>query len=64
MPITTVRVKLDGENGNAVLILARVRRAMEKKGVARETIDEYLKEARAGDYNHLLAITMKYVNVY
>ena len=28
------------------------------------TTDKYLNEAAAGDYDHLLGVTMKYVDVY
>ncbi len=62
MPKTDVVVRLLGEDGNAFLILAKVRRALEKAGHKKEA-DEYSKEARKGDYDNLLRVTMDYVVV-
>ena len=56
-------VKLIGTDGNAFAILGRVKREMRRAGADPDYIDQYLKEAMAGDYNHLLATTMEYVNV-
>jgi hypothetical protein len=63
MSITKVKVKLTGEDGNAFNILGRVQSAMRKAKVDQSIIDEYIKEATSGDYNHLLATTLKYVIV-
>jgi len=61
-PITNVRVKLVGEDGNAFAILGRVRKAMKKAGVDEKIIEDYTREATSGDYTTLLATTMKYVH--
>lgn len=58
-----VTVKLTGENGNAYVILAKVVRAMKRAGIPEETIQQYEEEAKSGDYDNLLAVTMKYVDV-
>ena len=58
-----VNVKLSDEDGNAFSIIARVRRALLKSGVAPDQIEEYCKEAMSGDYDHLLQTTMKWVDV-
>ena len=63
MPKTDVTVKLVGNDGNAFSVLGSVRKAMRKGGVSQEVIDDYLSEAMSGDYNHLLRVTMNYVNV-
>lgn len=63
MPKTNVKVKLVGKDGNAFAILGNVREAMRKAKVDRAIIEEYTKEATAGDYNHLLATTCEYVRV-
>lgn len=63
MPKTNVTVKLIGNDGNAFAILGAVQSAMRKAKVEKEVIDEYLKEAMSGDYDHLLCVTMDYVNV-
>lgn len=63
MPKTDVTVKLIGENGNAFVILGKVQRALQKAGYPKEFIDNYISEATSGDYDHLLQVTMDYVEV-
>lgn len=58
-----ITVKLVGGDGNAYAILGKVRAAMRKAGVPADEIKVYLDEAMGGDYNNLLATTMKYVEV-
>jgi len=58
-----VKVKLVGEDGNAFAIMGAVQRAMRKAGLSQEQIDEYLKESKAGDYDHLLQTAMRFVEV-
>lgn len=60
---TGVKVKLLGEDGNAFAILGRVRRAMIRAKVSDTIIAQYMKDAMAGDYDNLLAVTMQYVEV-
>jgi len=55
------RVKLTGSDGNAFAILGAVKRAMKKGGCTSKQINEYVREATSGDYNDLLAVTMKTV---
>lgn len=57
-----VTVKLVGEDGNAFLILGRVKRALVDAGHA-QGAENYYKEATTGNYDNLLVVTMKYVNV-
>jgi len=56
------KVKLVGEDGNAFAILGKVKRALIKAGM-REEAEQYIREATAGDYNNLLAVTQRYVDV-
>jgi hypothetical protein len=60
---TGVCVKLTDYDGNAFSIMGRVSAAMRRDGIPRETILEYQAEATSGDYDHLLAVTMMYVEV-
>ncbi len=55
-----VVVKLVGQDGNAFSILGRVSKALRRAGVP-EKAEEYLARATAGDYDHLLAVTLEYV---
>lgn len=56
-------VKLIGADGNAFAILGKVIQAMKRAGYPESTIAEYKTKATAGDYDHLLAVTMEYVEV-
>lgn len=58
-----VKVKLTGEDGNAFSILGRVCRALRKAGVPDDKIEAYRKEAMSDDYDNLLRVTMKWVDV-
>ena len=58
-----VEVDLSCRDGNAFAILGAVQRELRKAGVEEAIIDEYLDEARSGDYNNLLAVTMRWVEV-
>ena len=57
-----VTVQLIGEDGNAFAIIGRVRKALKRAGHA-DLAAKFLEEATSGDYDHLLQICMKYVNV-
>lgn len=57
-----VNVSLVGEDGNAFSILGRVQKALRRAGVPKEELDAYFAEATSGDYDHLLRVTMEWVN--
>ena len=58
-----VNVRMVGEDGNAFAILGRVQYAMRHARLTNEQIKEFLDEATAGDYDHLLATVMSYCTV-
>ena len=58
-----VTVTLIGEDGNAFAILGRVKRALGNARVSKGEIDAFMAEAMSGDYNHLLATVMRWVEV-
>ena len=62
MAKTDVKVKLLGTDGNAFAVMGKVTQALRRNG-HKDLVEEYQKEAMSGDYNHLLATTMDYVNV-
>ena len=62
-PKTEVYVELVGQDGNAFAILGRVKRAMREAGVDPTVIKEFMAEATAGDYDHLLQTVMDYCEV-
>ena len=63
-PLNKPTVKLIGEDGNAFSIMGHVKQALRRAGADKEYIDAYLNKATAGDYNHVLGVTMEYVDVY
>ena len=56
-----VSVKLVGEDGNTFAILGRVTRAMRQAGLDKAERDAFMTEATSGDYDHLLATVMRWV---
>ncbi len=56
------QVRLVGEDGNAYAILGRVRTALRAAGASPEYVERYTREATSGVYDHLLAVTLKYVD--
>ena len=58
-----VGVRLVGEDSNSFHMLARVRGAMRRAKIDDDEIKQCMKEATAGDYDHLLATIQKWVTV-
>jgi hypothetical protein len=57
-----IKVKLVGEDGNAFAIIGRVTRALRRHGIDGAEVDQFLSECRSGDYDHLLATCMEWVD--
>jgi hypothetical protein len=57
-----VQVRLTGEDGNAFAIIGKVSKALKRAGHG-DAAAEFQAEAMSGDYNHLLATAMDYVDV-
>jgi hypothetical protein len=55
-------LKLIGEDGNAVRIMGRACRALQKAGMG-DKVKEFMDEAMSGDYNHVLNTCRKYFEV-
>lgn len=58
-----VTVKLVGEDGNALAIVGRVKRALRDVGISREEIQAFQTEALSGNYDHVLSTCMQWVEV-
>ncbi len=56
-------LQLTGIDGNAFMILGTARRALLKAGYSQADVDRYMEEAKSGDYDHLLQVTMKWFDV-
>ena len=57
-------IKLLGNYGNAYVIMGTVMQALKRAGADQEYVHKYQDEAMAGDYDHLLQVTMKYTEVH
>jgi hypothetical protein len=58
-----IKVKLTGKDGNAFAILGAMRTALRKNDVDKDEVDQFIKEAMGGNYDHLLRTCMKWVTV-
>ena len=58
-----VKVQLVGNDGNAFSILGNCKKAAQRAGLTKEQIKEFMDEAMAGDYDHLLQTACKYFEV-
>jgi hypothetical protein len=56
-----IRVKLVGQDSNALSIVARVVQEMRSAGIDQKDIAAYTSEATSGDYDRLLRTTMRWV---
>jgi hypothetical protein len=58
-----IHVQLVGQDGNAFMVLGLCQRAAQKGGLSKAEIDEFMTEAKSGDYNHLLATCMAWFDI-
>jgi len=58
-----ITVKLTGTDGNAMMIIGKVRNALRRGGVADAEIAKFTAEAMDGDYDNVLTTCMRWVNV-
>lgn len=56
------KARISGEDGNAFAVMGRAKKALKEAGYSKEYIDQYINEATKGDYDHLLRVTMDYVD--
>lgn len=60
-PKFDIEVNLSEEDGNAFVLIGRVRRSLRKAGATPEQLEEFSKDAMSGDYDHVLQTCMKWV---
>ena len=58
-----IEVQLTGTDGNAMSIIAKVRKALRRGGASEEEAKQFCEEAMSGDYDNVLQTAMKWVNV-
>ena len=56
-------VQLTGNDGNAFAVMGAVTSALRKAGYTNEEVHEYQSQAMSGDYNNLLAVSMRWALV-
>lgn len=61
-PTVKVGIKLDGPDGNAFVVLGRVRKALTLAGVTKQEIEDFTDEATTGDYENLLRVCASWVS--
>ena len=57
-----IRVQLSDEDGNAMAIISRVRRALKDDGVSSAEQKEFSDAAMSGDYDNVLRTAMAWVD--
>ena len=63
MPKYDVQVKLSGTDGNAFAVMGKVSAALKKAKIPEDEINVFTAKAMAGDYDHLLQVSMEWVDV-
>lgn len=63
MALFNVTVQLSGNDGNAFAIMGSVRNALKKAGATKEQLDQYTMDSMSGDYQNLLRVASRYVNI-
>ena len=53
-----VKLELVGLDGNAFNLMGKFSQAARRQGWSKAEIDEVLKDARSGDYDHLLQVLL------
>lgn len=56
------KYSLVGVDGNAFSVMGYTSRALRREGL-RDLVDKMHEEATSGDYNNLLRVCMKYVDI-
>lgn len=58
-----ITVTLTGHDGNAFAVLGQCREAARDAGLSEDEIANFMAEAMAGDYDHLLQTAMRWFEI-
>ncbi len=58
-----ITVTLTGQDGNAFAVLGRCREAARDAGLSEDEIANFMDEAMAGNYDHLLQTAMRWFEI-
>ncbi len=57
------KLKLTGRDGNAFFMLGRAQETARKAGWPKSKVEEFMRDAKSGDYDDLLRTCMKWFDV-
>lgn len=63
VPADLIRPEVDLDDGNALVVVGRVAKALRRAGNAPTIVDAFRAEALSGDYDHVLQTCMAYAEV-
>jgi hypothetical protein len=61
-PNIIITMDLEGEDGNAFVIMGHVSKRLKMAGATPEEISQYTMDCMSGDYDNLIAVQSKWVN--
>jgi hypothetical protein len=63
MPKFDAQLDIDllGPEGNAFVVLAKMRRVLESAGASKNDIDDFMEDATTNNYDHLLEVCREWV---
>lgn len=62
-PVFDIEVDLSHSDGNAFMLLGKVRKAIRRAGATEEQIAQFTNEATMGDYDNLLGTLGEWVHI-
>ena len=61
-PNIIITMDLEGEDGNAFVIMGHVSKRLKMAGATKEEISQYTMDSMSGDYENLIAVQSKWVS--
>jgi hypothetical protein len=61
-PNIIITMDLEGEDGNAFVIMGHVSKRLKMAGATKEEISQYTMDCMSGDYDNLIAVQSKWVS--
>jgi hypothetical protein len=61
-PNIIITMDLEGQDGNAFVIMGAVSKRLKMAGATKEEISQYTMDSMSGDYENLIAVQSKWVS--
>jgi hypothetical protein len=61
-PDIIITMDLEGQDGNAFVIMGAVSKRLKMAGATKEEISQYTMDSMSGDYENLIAVQSKWVS--